>query len=106
MKLIGRLQEIEEMKSLLNSSQSEMLAVYGRRRVGKTFLVRNCYKKELIFSISGMHNASQHEQLVNFSIAIKEAKKSRAKPVAPHSWIDAFEELKEFILSKFLYNSL
>lgn len=97
MKLIGRLQEIDEMKSLLNSSQSEMLAVYGRRRVGKTFLVRSCYKKELVFSISGMHNASQHEQLVNFSIALKEAKHSRAKPLAPNSWIEAFEELKDYI---------
>ncbi len=97
MKLIGRESEIKTLKDTLSSTQSEMVAVYGRRRVGKTFLVRNCYSKELIFSISGMHNATQHEQLKNFSIALKEAKKSRAKIIPPTSWIDAFEELKDFI---------
>jgi AAA+ ATPase superfamily predicted ATPase len=100
MKIVGRENEIIILNSVLKSSQSEMVAVYGRRRVGKTYLVRNCYKKELIFSISGMHNATQHEQLINFSIALKEAKKSRAKSIAPSSWIEAFEELKDFIASQ------
>ena len=100
MKFIGREYEIKILNDVLKSTQSEMVAIYGRRRVGKTFLVRNCYKKELIFSISGMHNATQNEQLKNFSIALKEAKKSRAKVIAPTSWIDAFEELKDFIIQQ------
>jgi AAA+ ATPase superfamily predicted ATPase len=100
MKLIGRKDEIDILNNVLSSTQSEMVAVYGRRRVGKTFLIRSCYKKELLFSISGMHNATLNEQLINFSIALKEAKKSRAKPIAPSSWIEAFEELKDFILSQ------
>jgi AAA+ ATPase superfamily predicted ATPase len=70
MKLIGRKDEIDILNNVLSSTQSEMVAVYGRRRVGKTFLIRSCYKKELLFSISGMHNATLNEQLINFSIAL------------------------------------
>ena len=44
-KLIGRKKELETLKSLLNSNKSEFIAVYGRRRVGKTFLIRSAFNQ-------------------------------------------------------------
>jgi uncharacterized protein len=44
--MVGRIEEINIMKNLLQSPQAEMLAVYGRRRVGKTYLIKNVYQTQ------------------------------------------------------------
>ena len=46
-KLLGRYQEQEILKHALQSAKSELIAIYGRRRIGKTYLVRQVYKRKL-----------------------------------------------------------
>ena len=39
MEIIGRKEEITKLKSYYGSGKPEFIALYGRRRVGKTYLV-------------------------------------------------------------------
>lgn len=97
-KITGRKDELAVLKDALNSPQSELIAVYGRRRVGKTFLIRNAYEKQLVFEFSGTFNTSMAQQLGNFHIAMMEKNKSLKD--RPASWFEAFEQLKSLLLSK------
>jgi len=72
-KLVGRVQEKKILENALASSGAELIAVYGRRRVGKTFLIRSVYEKYLRFEFTGVHNATMQEQLEGFSFAIQKA---------------------------------
>jgi AAA+ ATPase superfamily predicted ATPase len=63
--LIGRKKEIKTLEERYNSPKSELVVLYGRRRVGKTFLVKKCFANNLFFSISGVDNNEQ-ENLANF----------------------------------------
>lgn len=49
--LIGRENEIATLHGLMSSDESQFVAVYGRRRVGKTFLIREAYKSHFVSSI-------------------------------------------------------
>ena len=81
--LIGRIAEKKILSVALASSSLELLAVFGRRRVGKTFLIRSVFRKQLIFELSGVHDANASEQLLNFSKAIADALGSGLTPAAP-----------------------
>ena len=94
MKIIGRNIEIEILKEALQSKYSELLAIYGRRRVGKTFLVRNIYKNEIVFEISGIHKGGLKEQLINFHHTLLLKKKRAFKPT---NWLEAFYALSLYI---------
>lgn len=61
--MIGRQKEIERIKSLLTSERSEFLAVTGRRRVGKTFLIDKSLQEHYCFSMTGIQNGSLTAQL-------------------------------------------
>lgn len=54
--LIGQASEKEKLKNALKSDKAELIAIYGRRRVGKTFLVRQTYKDSIQFELTGLHN--------------------------------------------------
>jgi uncharacterized protein len=99
-KLIGRTDECRILTDALNSPDAELIAVYGRRRVGKTFLIHSFYESNLIFEFSGIHEASMDDQLLNFSLAMKKAAGSKARPAVPANWIDAFYSLQEYLSSK------
>ncbi len=64
--IVGREAEIKILERLLLSPEPELLAIYGRRRVGKTFLIRTYYKEQLVFSCSGQLNGNTRTQLANF----------------------------------------
>lgn len=53
-KLVGRLREQEILTDALNSHRLELIAIYGRRRIGKTYLVRTFFEKQIIFSFTGL----------------------------------------------------
>ena len=93
-KLIGRERESELLKEYLNTDKSEFVAVYGRRRVGKTFLVRQVLGDKACFSVTGMENADMQDQLANFYFTLR-----RVYPAAvqPKSWIEAFDELQTYL---------
>ncbi|MDX2249646.1 MAG: ATP-binding protein [Bacteroidia bacterium] len=90
---IGRKKELEILQKTLYSEEPEMVAVIGRRRVGKTFLVRTAFAGQLDFEITGTQNASTREQLKNFAIRIREFFGEDALSTTPGNWMDAFEVL-------------
>lgn len=95
-KIVGRNHEISLLKQALNSDKSELLAIYGRRRVGKTFLIREFFKSEIIFEVSGLYNGTMKDQLNNFSREIsKKAKKTENKNAS--DWFDAFALLENYL---------
>ena len=96
-KIIGREKQIEHLKNALASDKSELIAVYGRRRVGKTFLIRETYKKQTVFEVSGIPDGSYKEQLTNFFNEVCRRKKSFSKMSEPTNWLEAFDILGEYI---------
>ena len=98
-KLIGRKNEQEVLKKALGSNESEMISVIGRRRVGKTYLIRTTYEHKIIFEISGLQNASGEEQLRNFSNQLKKYSGSKVTIPTPKDWLDAFFILVDFLES-------
>ena len=68
---IGREQEMAALQRSMDSDRSEFVIVYGRRRVGKTFLVDNFFHYEYDFSFVGGHRLSKPKQLRNFAKAMK-----------------------------------
>jgi len=98
--LIGRKKEQEILQKALVSNAPEMVAIIGRRRVGKTFLVRTAYAKQLVFEITGLQNATKAEQLQNFALRLN----NYAKPIIPiqptSNWLDAFQMLINFLETK------
>ena len=95
-KLIGRKKELEALREYISSNRSEFVAVYGRRRVGKTFLIRQMAADNFAFYVTGMDNANMKEQLTNFGIALQRHKKSSTLSV-PENWILAFYKLARYL---------
>ncbi len=93
--IIGREHEIKELMRAYDSEYSEFVAVYGRRRVGKTFLVRETFDYKFTFQYSGVHNESYKIQLRNFRDALKLSGMKKAH--IPTDWSDAFFQLGELI---------
>ena len=92
--MIGRINERKVLDEALQSSQSELIALYGRRRIGKTYLVREHFANEMIFSTSGLFEATLQEQLKEFTSCIKSAYKSEMPIPVPNDWFEAFDMLK------------
>jgi uncharacterized protein len=95
--LIGRNKEIQVMQNLKESAKSEFLAVYGRRRVGKTYLIRNVFEEEFTFQITGLANTKLQGQLANFhrTLVRLSPKNERIEPAK--NWFDAFQQLMDFV---------
>ncbi len=99
-KLIGRKDEIKLLSDPLHSSEAELIALFGRRRVGKPFLIRKVYESNILFEFSGVHEAGLSQQLQNFSLALKKASGSSIRPAVPSNWIEAFDYIQEFLAPK------
>lgn len=94
-KLIGREYERAELRRCLASDRSELVIVYGRRRIGKTFLIEQHFKKKFDFWFVGAHGLSTKEQLRRFSKTLKEY--SKAEPRNLSDWFDAFDALEDYL---------
>ena len=66
--IIGRITQRQELKEALISNKPEMIALIGRRRVGKTYLVSQVYQKHIDFEITGLQYGNKREQLENFML--------------------------------------
>ena len=93
--VIGRADEKNELNRLMESTNAELVVGYGRRRIGKTFLIRQHLKPQLVFELSGLHNESLERQLENFAIRLKTH--SGKSITNPTSWLQAFEQLNEWL---------
>lgn len=93
--IIGRNNEIRELTNAYNSEYSELVAVYGRRRVGKTFLVRETFSYTFTFEHSGVANGNNRTQLRAFRDSLADA--GMGKVAIPSNWMDAFALLRQFI---------
>lgn len=104
MKLIGRNNEKHILESLYNSNLPEFVAIYGRRRVGKTFLIKELFKDRMTFWHTGISPYDRNkknflqDQLKEFHYSLLEyGSKNRNIPT---NWIDAFHQLQDLLESK------
>ena len=96
--IVGRAEEIRQLKRAYASEYSEFVAVYGRRRIGKTFLIRECFKNCFTFQYTGVWNISNKEQLEEFyQNLIRQGLSTESKP--PKSWFEAFHLLEDLIIA-------
>ena len=91
--LIGRKPEIALLEKIKNLEKSAFVAVYGRRRVGKTFLIRKTLGDQFTFQVTGRANANLKLQLVNFHAAIVKYFPIAEKKTMPKTWFDMFQLL-------------
>ncbi len=95
--IIGRKQEQKELLSLYQSNEAEMVVVYGRRRVGKTYLVNRVFSQEgFAFKVTGIHKAKAVVQIQNFVMALQEYSNDTSIS-SPTTWMDAFNMLKTYL---------
>lgn len=97
MTLIGRSMEVDIMQELLASTSPEMLAMYGRRRVGKTYLIQTVYKDHMVFECSGLQEGALDMQLRNFWLALMRHASSAHYMLTPSNWLEAFEMLGGYL---------
>ena len=97
MNIVGRFNEINKLRDSLQNKKSELVTIYGRRRIGKTFLIREVLKDNIIFDLTGLHNGSAEDQLLNFYNQLKKRSKKFDKQKQPQNWFDAFDMLKTYI---------
>lgn len=93
--LIGRINEQKRLKKALLSDESEFVAVYGRRRVGKTYLIRETFGYQFTFSHIGLAKKNTREQLKNFQSSLR--KQGLPKAVLPKNWFEAFDLLETLV---------
>jgi len=94
--IIGRKKELQKLELILQSKKSEFLAVYGRRRVGKTFLIREFFSYHFDFQISGLANANTAQQLFNFDSSLRKQSNLVYEEGSPN-WLVAFQRLEEHL---------
>ena len=93
--LIGRKSEQQELMRAYNSEYSEFVAVTGRRRIGKTFLVRETFGYQFAFQHSGLANQKTRAQLREFRQSLLRCGMKSCR--LPVDWFDAFFLLSEFL---------
>ena len=93
--MIGRTDEQRRLLEAYNSEYSEFVVIYGRRRVGKTFLVREQFNYNFTFQHTGLACKSTREQLQSFQQSLRRQGYKRAP--LPGNWIEAFDMLKDLI---------
>ena len=96
--LIGREQEQRQLLQAMDSDESQFIAVYGRRRIGKTYLIRQTFKDNFAFQHAGLAKANKKEQLKEFADSLR---RYGLKDFAmPKDWQDAFHRLIDLMEKK------
>lgn len=93
--VIGRKQELETLRQAYESEEAQLVAVYGRRRIGKTFLVRHAFDNSFFFTYSGSLNISNSDQLTIFHDAL--VRQGLNESAVPKTWFEAFGQLRDLI---------
>lgn len=99
MEIIGRKREIAEMRLVTESGEPEFVVIYGRRRVGKTYLVNQFFNNEFVFKVTGIAEREvKAKQLANFG----ESLRRYGSPLCPDpdNWKEAFDSLRRLLENK------
>ena len=96
-RLIGREVEKGLLEQYINSGRSEFIAIYGRRRIGKTFLVTETLGKVLDFDMTGVINGDMQTQLASFWLSLTQSGYTGKRP---KNWMEAFTALRKVIASR------
>ena len=95
MQLVGRKNEIRNLEWDLQKSESQFVAIYGRRRIGKTYLIREMFSDTFAFSHTGLRGGDKKAQLAAFRSSL--VRFGRTKCPALRNWLQAFDELYNLI---------
>ena len=95
--IIGREREIAQLKQYYDSGKAEFIALYGRRRVGKTFLIRQHFKNDFAFDMTGVLEGTRAEQVSAFHSALKSYGFKGRKS---YTWLDMFFNLRQLLETK------
>lgn len=98
--IIGRQKELKILNKIYTSSEAEFLVIYGRRRVGKTYLIREYFSSQKckLLHATGLQHGSQKKQLKKFVEAISETFLDNIALESPKTWEEAFKILHKQIL--------
>lgn len=88
---------MEILKGSLKDDKSNLIAIYGRRRVGKTFLIREFYKNHTIFEVTGKYNGQMRDQLERFYKEIAKRSMKEIYPSSKASWSLVFHLLENYL---------
>jgi len=96
--MIGRKTEVKRLRRAYEARESQFVAVYGRRRIGKTYLINEVFHNHYSFHAVGMERARKREQLESFRIELR----NQGWPACPklESWLEAFSELGKMLESR------
>ena len=97
--LIGRKKEIETLQLITESREAEFVVVYGRRRVGKTFLVNHFFQDQYAFKATGLAKKDKRKQLSNFAESLNLYGDGQ-KYAKPKTWFEAFSMLRHLLEKK------
>ncbi len=102
MKIIGREEETKILDEVFKSNNAEFLALYGRRRVGKTFLIKNYFKgkKVVFFFITGEKDAPMNQQIAHFTKQISDVFYEGVELLPKNNWDETFDLLTKAINKK------
>ena len=94
-KIIGRNRECERLQSCMNDDDAQLIVVYGRRRVGKTYLINQFFENKFAFKLTGAYNQKKDVQLRNFTAELE--RNTEKKQKKPCDWIEAFTLLRIYL---------
>ena len=94
--MVGRQNEITLLNQRFHSVKSEFVALYGRRRVGKTFLIKSVFEGKFTFQLTGVAQANFKDQLANFNMAMRKQYPNKTRAHA-NNWMEAFQQINELI---------
>ncbi len=95
--VVGREIEISKLNALLDSEKAELVMVYGRRRVGKTYIIKNTYGPKMHFQFTGGKLTHTDEHLEQWALKLNEASASKLHFETPKDWLQAFRQLKTYL---------
>lgn len=99
-KLIGRKKELQTLQAQLSSQKSEFVAVYGRRRVGKTFLIRRAFNHQFTFHVTGLAKVGKRKQLTRFHASLLKYAPDEQELIPANDWFAAFDQLEALLERK------
>ncbi len=95
--VVGREQETTKLISLIENINADLVMVYGRRRVGKTYLIKNTYSRRINFHFTGGKLTESNKHLEQWAIKLNEQSAGKRQFEKPNNWMQAFSQLKLYL---------